>query len=126
VRNALPEIVELFPVLGKRLNQTAGSLSGGEQQMLALSRAYITKPKVVVVDEASFGLAPLIVDRIYEALRELVRRGTSLVVVEQYVHKALALADTVYILSKGQVVHKGRAADIDADVIYEQYLGVEA
>ena len=83
---------ELFPVLGERLGQTAGDLSGGEQQMLALCRAYMTRPRVVLVDEASLGLAPLVVDAIYEALARLVERGVSLVIVEQYVQRVLELA----------------------------------
>ena len=117
---------ELFPVLGSRLRQTAGSLSGGEQQMLALSRAYLTRPKLVVVDEASLGLAPLMVDRIYDALGQLVKLGMSLVVVEQYVQKALELAKTVYILSRGEIIHTGQANQISADEIYHKYLGIES
>lgn len=123
--DAIAEVTELFPVLGQRLHQTAGSLSGGEQQMLALSRAYLTNPKLVVVDEASLGLAPLIVERIYDALAELVRRKMSLVVVEQYVQKALALANTVYIMNKGEIVHVCAAAETDAVEIYGRYLGLE-
>ena len=120
------EISELFPVLGSRLQQTAGSLSGGEQQMLALSRAYLTSPKLVLVDEASLGLAPLVVDRIYEALALLASNtGLSLVVVEQYVHRALELANTVYVLSKGEIVHVGPASEIAPDEIYQKYLGME-
>jgi branched-chain amino acid transport system ATP-binding protein len=124
--DATAEATELFPVLGSRLKQTAGSLSGGEQQMLALSRAYITKPKVVLVDEASLGLAPIMVDKIYEALAELVTRGMSVIVVEQYVQKALSLAKTVYILSRGEIIHQGPADQIDTDEIYQRYLGIES
>jgi branched-chain amino acid transport system ATP-binding protein len=123
---AIVEVSELFPVLGSRLRQTAGSLSGGEQQMLALSRAYLTHPKLVVVDEASLGLAPLMVDRIYDALGQLVKLGMSLVVVEQYVQKALELAKTVYILSRGEIIHTGLANQISADEIYHKYLGIES
>jgi branched-chain amino acid transport system ATP-binding protein len=122
---AVAQATELFPVLGSRLRQTAGSLSGGEQQMLALSRAYITHPRLVLVDEASLGLAPLIVDKIYDALRQLVRSGMSVVVVEQYVQKALDLARTVYILSRGEIIHSGPANQIHPDEIYEKYLGIE-
>jgi branched-chain amino acid transport system ATP-binding protein len=122
--DAVAEVAELFPVLANRLRQTAGSLSGGEQQMLALSRAYLTRPKLVLVDEASLGLAPLVVDRIYDALSQLVARGLSVVVVEQYVQKALDLASTVYILNRGEVIHVGRATDISPDQIYERYLGL--
>ncbi len=122
---SVAEATELFPVLGSRLRQTAGSLSGGEQQMLALSRAYLTHPKLVLVDEASLGLAPLVVDKIYEVLRRLVERGMSLVVVEQYVQRVLELANTVYILSRGEIIHVGKAGEIGTDEIYEKYLGIE-
>jgi branched-chain amino acid transport system ATP-binding protein len=122
--DVLSEATDLFPVLGERLKQTAGSLSGGEQQMLALSRAYLTHPKVVVVDEASLGLAPIIVDHIYQALKVLVERGLSLIVVEQYVQKALELAQQVCILSHGEIVWSGPATHTDADDIYEHYLGI--
>ncbi|MCK9896024.1 ABC transporter ATP-binding protein [Frankia sp. AgB32] len=115
---------ELFPVLTARLPQTAGSLSGGEQQMLALLRAYLTEPSAVLVDEASLGLAPIVVDTIYAALGQLARRGVSLVVVEQYAQRALALADRVYVLSQGRVVHAGRADEVSADEIYRGYLGL--
>lgn len=126
LKQSLAEVTDLFPVLGSRLRQTAGSLSGGEQQMLALSRAYITRPKVVVVDEPSLGLAPRIIDRIYEVLARFTERGMSLVVVEQYVQRVLALADTVYILGKGEVIHKGNAREISPHEIYEHYLGIES
>jgi branched-chain amino acid transport system ATP-binding protein len=122
---AIAEAAEFFPVLGRRLGQTAGSLSGGEQQMLALSRAYLTRPRIVLVDEASFGLAPLVVDKIYGALSTLAKRGISLIIVEQYVQRALDLANTVYLLSRGEIVHHGAAKDLDPDEIYEKYLGIE-
>lgn len=125
LNDCINEVTDFFPVLGERLGQTAGSLSGGERQMLALSRAYVTGPKIVLVDEASLGLAPLIVDKIYEALHRLVQRGMSIIVVEQYVQKALDLAKTVYILSRGQLVQTGPAAGITTDEIYERYLGME-
>jgi branched-chain amino acid transport system ATP-binding protein len=114
-----------FPVLGQRLQQTAGSLSGGEQQMLAIVRAYLTKPKIVLVDEASLGLAPLVVDRIFEFLETLSREGTSLLLVEQYVTRALALADTVYLLNHGRVVFSGAAGSLRGEDIFERYLGIE-
>jgi branched-chain amino acid transport system ATP-binding protein len=122
----LVDFTELFPNLAKRLGQTAGSLSGGEQQMLALSRAYLTNPKVILVDEPSLGLAPRIIDQVYELLNRFAARGVALVVVEQYVQRALALADKVYILSRGEVIHAGRANELDPDEIYQKYLGIEA
>jgi branched-chain amino acid transport system ATP-binding protein len=125
VKQSLADVAELFPNLASRLGQTAGSLSGGEQQMLALSRAYLTNPKVLLVDEPSLGLAPRIVDRIYEVLARLLARGVSLVIVEQYVQRALALASRVYILNRGEVIHEGKAGELDPDEIYQRYLGVE-
>lgn len=125
-KGSLADFNELFPNLAKRLGQTAGSLSGGEQQMLALSRAYLTNPKVILVDEPSLGLAPRIIDQIYELLTRFAACGVSLVVVEQYVQRALALADKVYILSRGEVIHVGKASELDPDEIYQRYLGIEA
>jgi branched-chain amino acid transport system ATP-binding protein len=125
VKQSMADLTELFPFLGKRLGQTAGSLSGGEQQMLALSRAYLTKPKIVLVDEPSLGLGPRIVDRIYEVLGRFAARGVSLVIVEQYVQRALALANRVYILSRGEVIHVGPAGELAPDEIYQRYLGIE-
>jgi branched-chain amino acid transport system ATP-binding protein len=124
VKELLPGFAELFPGLAKRLGQVAGSLSGGEQQMLALSRAYVTSPKLVLVDEPSLGLAPRIIDKVYEVLAQFVARGVSLVIVEQYVQRALALSDKVYILNRGEVIHAGQASDLDPDEIYQRYLGV--
>jgi branched-chain amino acid transport system ATP-binding protein len=126
VKSVLRDFTEMFPHLAKRLGQTAGSLSGGEQQMLALSRAYVTNPKVILVDEPSLGLAPRIVDRVYELLAQFAARGVSLVVVEQYVQRALALASKVYILSRGEVIHAGPAGDLAPDEIYQRYLGIGA
>jgi branched-chain amino acid transport system ATP-binding protein len=123
--DAVAEAVDLFPALKTRMRQTAGSLSGGEQQMLALSRAYLTRPKLVVVDEASLGLAPLMVDKIYDALATLVQRGLSLIVVEQYVQKALSLAKTACVISKGALFQVGDAGQIDPEEIYERYLGLD-
>jgi branched-chain amino acid transport system ATP-binding protein len=124
VGHTVAQIAELFPVLADRLSQTAGSLSGGEQQMLALSRAYLTHPKLVLVDEPSLGLAPLVVDRIYDVLARFASEGMSLVVVEQYVQKALDLAQKVYILRRGEIIHIGEATAIDGDEVYGKYLGI--
>jgi branched-chain amino acid transport system ATP-binding protein len=126
LKQSLADVTELFPFVAKRLGQTAGSLSGGEQQMLALSRAYLTNPKLVLVDEPSLGLAPRIVDRIYEVLARFVARGVSLVIVEQYVQRALALANRVYLLSRGEVIHVAKAGELDPDEIYQRYLGIES
>jgi branched-chain amino acid transport system ATP-binding protein len=123
---ALERATETFPVLGTRQRQIAGTLSGGEQQMLALVRAYVSNPKVVLVDEASLGLAPLVVDSIFQFLEKLANEGVALLLVEQYVSRALALASTVYLLNQGTIVYSGPARDLDEDTIFAMYAGSEA
>jgi branched-chain amino acid transport system ATP-binding protein len=114
---------DTFPVIGARRRQIAGTLSGGEQQMLALVRAYVANPRVVLVDEASLGLAPLVVDGIFLFLEKLAREGASLLLVEQYVSRALALAETVYLLNQGEIVYSGSAAELDEERIFAMYTG---
>jgi branched-chain amino acid transport system ATP-binding protein len=125
-KSSIEQAATAFPILGQRLSQTAGSMSGGEQQMLALVRSYISNPRLVLVDEASMGLAPLVVDRIFEFLTTIVAAGTSLLLVEQYVYRALAMANQVYLLSHGRIVFSGTPADLEKGDIFERYLGVEA
>ncbi|MGH2939648.1 MAG: ABC transporter ATP-binding protein [Solirubrobacterales bacterium] len=116
--------LDMFPVLRKRLGQSAGTMSGGEQQMLALSRCVLAEPRVVLLDEVSMGLAPRVVETIFEALRDLAAAGTSLLLVEQYVAKALDLADSVLVLDRGRVVLTGTSSEIDEGVLSRQYLSV--
>jgi branched-chain amino acid transport system ATP-binding protein len=123
--DSLQRATDIFPVLGQRCQQTAGSLSGGEQQMLAIVRAYLCHPRVVLVDEASMGLAPLIVDQLFEFLGRIASEGTALLLVEQYVNRALAIADDVYLINRGEVVFTGPAHSIGGDEIFERYLGIE-
>ena len=120
---AMTRAVEAFPVLGQRLGQTAGTLSGGEQQMLALARAYITNPRVVLVDEASLGLAPKIVDLVFEFLHDLVSRGASLIIVDQFISRALEMASYAYILSHGSVAAEGTPSDLGRDDVFQTYFG---
>jgi branched-chain amino acid transport system ATP-binding protein len=115
--------VTSFPRLGERLKQVAGSLSGGEQQMLSLARAYLTEPSVVLLDEVSMGLAPKIVDEIFDRLRILAQQGTALLIVEQYVARALDLADVVYILGRGQVQFVGEPYELSDELVHQSYLG---
>lgn len=122
-RRAVAEATRAFPRLGERIDQRAGTMSGGEQQMLALARAYVSRPKVVLLDEVSMGLAPRIVDEIFVHLRELARTGLSLLVVEQYVSRALELADYVYILDRGRVSFVGEPHEISKETIAHSYLG---
>jgi branched-chain amino acid transport system ATP-binding protein len=125
-RDALERAVAAFPVIGRKVKQLAGQLSGGEQQMLALARAYVTNPRVVLVDEASMGLAPLIVDQVFGFLSRLRSEGTSLLVVEQYVDRALSIADVVYILDRGQIVFSGSPGEVRRSDVFDRYLAVDA
>ncbi len=122
---ALDRATSAFPVLGDRLRQPAGQLSGGQQQMLSLVRAYLTSPALVLVDEASMGLAPVVVDKIFQFLAQIAASGTALLIVEQYVQRALSLADAVYVMNKGGVVFSGKPAEITDD-LFAHYLGTAA
>lgn len=115
--------IEAFPVLKTRLGQTAGSLSGGQQQMLAIARAFVCDPKVVMLDEVSMGLAPILVDQIFEALKRLATSGISMVLVEQYVHRALDIADRVAIMDKGTVIQTAAPGELGRDEVIRHYLG---
>jgi branched-chain amino acid transport system ATP-binding protein len=121
----ISKAVKAFPRLGERLRQVAGSLSGGEQQMLALSSMYLAEPSLVLLDEVSMGLAPTIVDEIYNHLRAVAQRGTSQLLVEQYVARALDLADYVYILNKGRVEFVGESHELGDSDVLSAYLGEE-
>lgn len=124
-RAALEKAVDVFPILGKRLDQSAGTMSGGEQQMLALARAYISGARVILLDEVSMGLAPVIVNAIFEFLERVTKEGTSLLIVEQYVNKALAIADYAYILGRGRISFAGDATELADEDVFHRYLGIE-
>jgi branched-chain amino acid transport system ATP-binding protein len=119
---AMDKAVELFRVLGERRYQRAGSLSGGEQQMLALARALAVDPQVVIADEMSLGLAPLVVDAVFDGLERARAQGITVLLIEQFVHRALQLADDCVVLSRGRVGWSGRAADAGPEVL-DRYLG---
>jgi len=120
--DSVEKAVSAFPRLGERLTQQAGTMSGGEQQMLALARAYVQNPRFVLLDEVSMGLAPKVVDEIFEFLALLASQGASLLLVEQYVTRALAAADYVYLLGRGTVTFAGEPGELDADALAEQYI----
>ena len=122
-RKAAKVAAEVFPRLGERMNQLAGTMSGGEQQMLALAHAYVADANLVLLDEVSMGLAPKIVDEIFDYLRRIARMGKSLLIVEQYVSRALELADYVYILNRGEIVFAGEPGEVGEDTILQSYLG---
>jgi branched-chain amino acid transport system ATP-binding protein len=104
--------VTAFPVLGERLRQLAGSLSGGEQQMLAMSRALLSTPQLLLLDEISIGLAPRVTRQLFDVVHDLAVAGTTVVLVEQYLSDALRLADVVYVLSRGEVAFAGEPAEL--------------
>lgn len=124
--SALDRASEAFPVLGKRLSQLARTLSGGEQRMLALARAYVQSPSVVLLDEVSLGLAPKIVDEVYGFLGRLAGQGVALVVVEQYINRVMNLVDFIYILNRGRVVFAGEPSELSEEQVFEEYIGMSS
>ncbi len=125
IANALDEVFGLFPFLRERMNQRAGLLSGGERQMLAVAQAWLTHPRMMLLDEPSAGLAPLLVTEIFRQLRTLCERGLTLLVVEQNARSILRVCDYSYVMREGQVVLHGKAADILADEeMAKNYLGL--
>jgi branched-chain amino acid transport system ATP-binding protein len=124
VADDLERVYELFPRLKERLSQAGGTLSGGEQQMLAIGRALMSRPALLLLDEPSLGLAPLMVEHIFGVIRELKRAGTTMLLVEQNVHHALDVADRAYVIETGQMTLEGPAAKLKRDPQVEQsYLG---
>ena len=115
-----------FPILGNRKRQLAGTLSGGEQQMLAIGRALMSKPKILLLDEPSMGLAPLLVQEIFEIIKEINQNGTTVLLVEQNAHMALSVADRAYVIENGAITLSGTGAALaKSDEIRKAYLGGE-
>jgi len=124
-KSNLNRIYELFSRLQERRNQIAGSLSGGEQQMLAIGRALMSKPSVLFLDEPSLGLAPIIVESIFEVIQQINSSGTSILLVEQNVSLALDLAERVYVLEKGEIKLSGESKDLrESEYVKNSYLGI--
>ena len=120
----LQSIYERFPRLAERKNQLAGTLSGGEQQMLAMGRALMSKPSIVLMDEPSMGLSPILVNEIFDIIESISKSGTTVLLVEQNAKKALSIADRAYVLETGKVVLEGNAKDLlENDSIKKAYLG---
>ena len=118
-------VVELFPRLGERMDQIAGSMSGGEQQMCAIARGLMSQPDLIMIDELSLGLAPVVVDEILDRLPDIAASGTSVLLVEQDVDAALSVAERAYVLETGHVVLSGQAGELLADSrVQESYLGI--
>lgn len=124
IEENLQKIYERFPRLKERKNQMAGTLSGGEQQMLAMGRALMSQPKIILMDEPSMGLSPILVNEIFDIIQEVSKSGTTVLLVEQNAKKALSIADRAYVLETGKIALEGRAEDLlRDDSIKKAYLG---
>ncbi|HJC42148.1 MAG TPA: ABC transporter ATP-binding protein [Candidatus Mediterraneibacter gallistercoris] len=124
IEESLANVYRRFPRLEERKNQMAGTLSGGEQQMLAMGRALMSKPKIILMDEPSMGLSPILVNEIFDIIRAVSESGTTVLLVEQNAKKALAIADRAYVLETGKIVLEGNAKDLlEDDSIKKAYLG---
>lgn len=124
IKSDLDEIYKMFPRLLERKNQVAGTLSGGEQQMLAMGRAMMSRPDLLMLDEPSMGLSPLLVDQVFEMIKLFHERGTTILLVEQNANKSLAISDRAYVLENGKIVLTGTGEELLAsDEIKKAYLG---
>ncbi len=124
IEDSLEMVYARFPRLKERRTQIAGTLSGGEQQMLAMGRALMSRPKIILMDEPSMGLSPLLVSEVFDIIREINAAGTTVLVVEQNARKVLSIADRAYVLETGKIVLEGNAADLlNDDSVKKAYLG---
>ncbi|ABP67524.1 ABC transporter related protein [Caldicellulosiruptor saccharolyticus DSM 8903] len=124
IKEDLKKVFERFPRLYERKNQLAGTLSGGEQQMLAIGRALMSRPKLLLLDEPSMGLAPILVTEIFKIIKEINSQGTTILLIEQNAHMALSIADRAYVIETGRIVLSGEAKDIAANPeVKKAYLG---
>ena len=124
IRERVEEVFEQFPILKERRTQIAGTLSGGEQQMLAMSRALMANPKLLMLDEPSMGLSPLLVGQVFEIIQDMNKKGITILLVEQNAEKALAIADRAYVLANGVITHSGTGAELaGSEEIKKAYLG---
>jgi branched-chain amino acid transport system ATP-binding protein len=124
VKSDIDEVYTLFPRLGERKNQLAGMLSGGEQQMLAMGRALMSHPKLMMLDEPSMGLAPILVTQVFDMIKHLHETGTTILLVEQNAEKALAIADRAYVMETGEITLTGTGAELAAsEKVKAAYLG---
>ena len=124
IEDSIAEVYDHFPRLKERAKQRAGTLSGGEQQMLAMGRALMSRPKIVVMDEPSMGLSPILVSTIFKIIEDIRKSGTTVLLVEQNAKKALAISDRAYVLETGKIVLSGKASDlINDESVKKAYLG---
>ena len=122
----IERLTQLFPILGKRMHQAAGTLSGGEQQMLAIARGLMSRPQLLIMDEPTMGLAPQMIDLILDTVLEIRKLGTTVLLVEQNAIEAMRLSDHVYIMRLGRIVHEDSGANIDTERVKAFYMGVDA
>ena len=123
-KNDIESVYTRFPRLAERRNQIAGTLSGGEQQMLAMGRALMSHPKLLMLDEPSMGLSPLLVDQVFEIIKDINKDGTTILLVEQNAGKSLAISDHAYVLENGKIVLSGTGAELaSSEMVKEAYLG---
>lgn len=124
IEKDIEKVFSLFPRLKERVKQPAGTLSGGEQQMLAMGRALMSQPKLLLLDEPSMGLAPILVDEIFEIIKRINADGTTILLVEQNAFKALSIADRAYVLETGEIIKSGKASELlNDDSVKNAYLG---
>ena len=125
IKENLEMVLELFPILKERKDQLAGSLSGGEQQMLAIGRALMARPKLLMLDEPSLGLAPILVKQVFDTVKSINEFGTTILLVEQNVFNALSISDRGYVLENGRIIMEGEGKEIlENEKIKETYLGI--
>ena len=124
IKKDMENVFERFPILGQRRKQAAGTLSGGEQQMLAMGRALMSRPKILLLDEPSMGLAPLLVKEIFNIIKDINEQGTTILLVEQNAKMALSIANRAYVIETGTIVLSGEAQEVmQSDSVKKAYLG---
>ena len=120
----LEEVYRLFPILKEKANQTATYLSGGQRQMLAIGRGIMTKPKILMIDEVSLGLAPVVINDIYDKLKEIADTGLTMLIVEQNVTRSLSVSNYAYVILEGKVVMEGKSSELNEDAVNDAYFGI--
>ena len=120
----LEDVYRLFPILNEKKNQTATFLSGGQRQMLAIGRGIMTQPKILLLDEISLGLAPVVINDIYDKLKEIAETGLTMLIVEQNVTRSLSASDYAYVILEGKVVMEGKSNELKEDDVNDAYFGI--
>lgn len=123
-KSRLEEVYRLFPVLKEKASQMSTFLSGGQRQMLAIGRGIMTKPKILLLDEVSLGLAPVVINDIYDKLKEIAESGLTMLIVEQNVNRSLSASDYAYVVLEGKIVMEGKSKDLNVDEVNDAYFGI--